>query len=165
MQAVSTISQVYTSPKAVSFGCASSSSASQAARFGQDAYTPQNPKRPGHIIDEAATPQNYLQRIGEKMIRWYQNNEMIDQFYAKINLHCMYADTGSTSCSQYTLDKIRTEGFIKGCFKGLGRILNCNPFSMKSEKMQGYFRDDVLRAVSQPNVISGRRYTPSFMTQ
>ena len=33
------------------------------------------------------------------------------------------------SCSQYMIEAIEIHGVIKGIFKGIKRILRCNPFS------------------------------------
>ncbi len=37
---------------------------------------------------------------------------------------CIYTPT----CSMYTLDAVNRYGLLIGGFKGLGRILRCNPF-------------------------------------
>lgn len=41
------------------------------------------------------------------------------------NIHCKYYP----SCSQYTKEAIQKYGVGKGLYKGMGRILRCNPFS------------------------------------
>lgn len=39
--------------------------------------------------------------------------------------NCIYTPT----CSMYTLDAINKYGAVIGIFKGMGRILRCNPFA------------------------------------
>ncbi|MDD3906035.1 MAG: membrane protein insertion efficiency factor YidD [Candidatus Omnitrophica bacterium] len=39
--------------------------------------------------------------------------------------HCRFYP----SCSQYAIDAIEKDGFSKGIFKSIWRILRCNPFS------------------------------------
>ena len=38
--------------------------------------------------------------------------------------HCRFRPT----CSEYFIEAVRTCGLLKGCAKGVWRILRCNPF-------------------------------------
>ena len=41
---------------------------------------------------------------------------------------CRYLPT----CSEYTIESLKTYGLIKGLFKAIKRILSCHPFSKKN---------------------------------
>ena len=41
---------------------------------------------------------------------------------------CRYLPT----CSEYTIESLKTYGLIKGLFKATKRILSCHPFSKKN---------------------------------
>lgn len=57
------------------------------------------------------------------LIEKYQKN--ISPFLKSSGVNCKYYP----SCSEYTKQAIMKYGSIKGTFKGLYRILRCNPFS------------------------------------
>ena len=58
-----------------------------------------------------------------KIINWYQKN--ISLWLESKNIRCKYYPT----CSEYTKQAIEKYGCFVGIFKGLKRILRCNPFS------------------------------------
>ena len=63
-----------------------------------------------------------------QFIRWYQKTLSPD--HGPLNIlysegFCRFKPT----CSEYTHQSIEKYGAIKGCFKGLWRILRCNPWS------------------------------------
>ena len=64
-----------------------------------------------------------MKKIGVKLIEFYQKH-ISPLFYSK-GIRCRYYPT----CSEYTKQAIEKYGLIKGMFKGLKRILRCNPFS------------------------------------
>ena len=54
------------------------------------------------------------------MIKFYQKH-----ISPWLGNNCKYEPT----CSEYTKQAIEKYGVIKGCFKGMKRIMKCNPFS------------------------------------
>ena len=59
-----------------------------------------------------------------KIINFYQKH--ISPFLSQnCNIHCKFEPT----CSEYTKQAIEKYGVIAGGWKGLKRILRCNPFS------------------------------------
>lgn len=82
------------------------------------------------------------QKLCERMIRWYQNNESIRKFKEKTGLfRCGYKLNGLSdwSCSQYTQEAIKRHGVVKGIWKGFWRIAFCNPLTFKVKALQKYF--------------------------
>lgn len=69
------------------------------------------------------------QKILDRMIVWYQNNQLIHGFYKKIGLRCPYKDIGHPSCSQYGREAIDKYGFFKGGFMTTLRVLSCTPWT------------------------------------
>ena len=74
--------------------------------------------------------QEYLKKISLffrgvliKMIEFYQ--KYLSPILSDRGIHCKYYP----SCSEYTKQAIIKYGCIKGSFKGIKRILKCNPFS------------------------------------
>lgn len=63
---------------------------------------------------------NPAQKIGVKLIRFYQKN-----ISSRTPPSCRFEPT----CSAYTLEAIERFGFIKGTLMGMWRILRCNPWS------------------------------------
>ena len=62
---------------------------------------------------------SFLTKILIKLIKLYK------YFLSPIIGHsCRYLPT----CSDYTIDALRTHGLIKGIFISLKRILSCNPW-------------------------------------
>ena len=59
-----------------------------------------------------------LSRFSIRLIRLYQS---IPGFWHN---NCRYTPT----CSEYTICALERYGFVKGWFKGIKRILSCNPF-------------------------------------
>lgn len=59
-----------------------------------------------------------MKKLAIKLIRLYQASHGPDHVP-----HCRFTPT----CSQYTLEAIEKYGFIRGSFKGICRILRCNP--------------------------------------
>lgn len=49
----------------------------------------------------------------------------ISPVFGRFGIHCKY----HPSCSTYMIQAIEKYGCIKGIFKGIIRILRCNPFS------------------------------------
>lgn len=64
-----------------------------------------------------------MKKIGIKLINFYQKN--ISQLFKSKGICCKYYPT----CSEYTKQAIEKYGLIRGTFKGIKRILRCNPFS------------------------------------
>lgn len=64
-----------------------------------------------------------MKRIIIKLIEFYQ--KYISKLISKFGYHCRYYPT----CSEYTKQAIKKYGIVKGGFKGIKRILKCNPFS------------------------------------
>lgn len=126
------ISAVATGYNAPAFGCAGPRPVSfAAAAEASDMFARTEP---------APSSLNPLQRLGEKMIHWYQNDTFFHKWlYPKINLRCAYAERGLDSCSQDTLNAIRNHGFFKGCVLGLLKILSCNPITQRSERFRDVF--------------------------
>ena len=58
-----------------------------------------------------------------KLINFYQKH--ISSYFSMHGIKCKYYPT----CSEYMKQAIEKYGFIKGIYKGLKRILRCNPFS------------------------------------
>ena len=58
-----------------------------------------------------------------KLIVFYQRN--ISIYFLKNGVQCKFYP----SCSEYTKQAIEKYGAIKGIFKGIKRILRCNPIS------------------------------------
>ena len=58
-----------------------------------------------------------------KSIEFYQKH--ISIYFSKNGTHCKFYPT----CSEYTKQAIEKYGAIRGIYKGLKRILRCNPFS------------------------------------
>jgi len=61
---------------------------------------------------------NALKKAAIFIIRLYQ--KIIPPFFGQ---HCRYYPT----CSEYSIQAINKYGLFKGIFKGLWRILRCNP--------------------------------------
>lgn len=61
-----------------------------------------------------------LRKIGISLIKFYQ--KMISPLFGH---RCKYYP----SCSEYTKQAIEKYGFFVGIFKGILRIIRCNPFS------------------------------------
>ena len=57
------------------------------------------------------------------LIRMYK--KYISPIFHFIGVDCKYYPT----CSDYMVEAIEEFGVIKGCLKGIKRILKCNPFS------------------------------------
>ena len=64
-----------------------------------------------------------MKKIFIKLISFYQKH--ISLWLESININCKFYPT----CSEYTKQAIEKYGAGKGLFKGLCRILKCNPFS------------------------------------
>jgi len=62
---------------------------------------------------------NGVKKIILKTIKFYQN--FISPY---LNKNCRFYP----SCSSYTFLAIEKYGIIKGCWRGVKRILRCNPF-------------------------------------
>lgn len=106
-------------PGALQFGCGPDASHSTTERRADASGTPRR--------------ENALQRLCRRMIEWYQGNRFIhNKLYKWINLRCPFPEYGYSSCSQYTKEAIERRGAIKGMFLGLGRILSCNPMTVKA---------------------------------
>lgn len=63
-----------------------------------------------------------MKNIMIKMIKFYQKN-LSHSIFKKST--CKFYP----SCSSYMIDAINKYGCMKGFFKGIKRILKCNPFS------------------------------------
>ena len=61
-----------------------------------------------------------VKKIILQIIKIYQN--FISPNFSK---HCRFYP----SCSEYTYQSVKTQGIIKGCRKGVFRILKCAPWS------------------------------------
>ena len=64
-----------------------------------------------------------MKKLFIKLINFYQNH--ISLWLESKNINCKFYPT----CSEYTKQAIEKYGAGKGLFKGLCRILKCNPFS------------------------------------
>ena len=65
-----------------------------------------------------------MKKLLIKMIKFYQKN--ISPYLSQmLNIHCKFEPT----CSEYTKQAIEKYGAISGTWKGLKRIIRCNPFS------------------------------------
>lgn len=64
-----------------------------------------------------------MKKIFIKLISFYQKH--ISLWLESKNINCKFYPT----CSEYTKQAIEKYGAGKGLFKGLCRILKCNPFS------------------------------------
>ena len=64
-----------------------------------------------------------MKNILIKLIIFYQKN--ISIYFYKNGVGCKFYPT----CSEYTKQAIEKYGAIKGIFKGIKRILRCNPIS------------------------------------
>lgn len=64
-----------------------------------------------------------MKKIIIKLIIFYQKN--ISIYFRKNGVECKFYPT----CSEYTRQAIEKYGAIKGIFKGIKRILRCNPIS------------------------------------
>jgi len=60
-----------------------------------------------------------------KLIKLYQNS--LSRIFAKINPY--YGCRFYPSCSVYFFQAVEKYGALKGSFKGLKRILKCNPLN------------------------------------
>ncbi len=65
-----------------------------------------------------------MKKVQIKIIEFYQKyiSSYVSQMF---DIHCKFEPT----CSEYTKQAIEKYGVIKGSYKGLKRILRCNPFS------------------------------------
>jgi len=77
-----------------------------------------------------------MKKLSLSLIRFYQKYISLDQGYLRKALFptsditfCRYTPT----CSEYTYHAIEKYGIFTGSFKGLWRILRCNPFSKGGE--------------------------------
>lgn len=68
-----------------------------------------------------------MKKVIIKLIKLYQTTISPDHgiIFAGSNMRCRFYP----SCSQYTYEAIEKLGVGRGTFKGLLRILKCNPFS------------------------------------
>ena len=69
-----------------------------------------------------------IKRLFLKLIRWYQKTLSLDHGPFSILYSegfCRFKPT----CSEYTYQAIEKYGPIKGSFKGLWRIMRCNPWA------------------------------------
>lgn len=69
-----------------------------------------------------------MKKLFQFFIRVYQKTLSPDHSWLRHYFpggYCPYAP----SCSMYTYEAIGKYGVIKGCLKGLWRILRCNPWS------------------------------------
>ena len=64
-----------------------------------------------------------MKKILINLIIFYQKN--ISIYFHKNGVECKFYPT----CSEYTRQAIEKYGAIKGIFKGIKRILRCNPIS------------------------------------
>lgn len=64
-----------------------------------------------------------LKKFLIKIIEFYQKN--ISIYFEKNGVKCKFYP----SCSEYTKQAIEKYGGVKGCLKGIKRIIRCNPFS------------------------------------
>ncbi len=70
----------------------------------------------------------YPRYVAVKMLRIYQKTLSFDHGFLKIffpNGYCRFYPT----CSEYAIRAIEKYGVIKGGFKGLWRVIRCNPFN------------------------------------
>jgi uncharacterized protein len=70
----------------------------------------------------------YPRFLALKMIRLYQKTLSFDHGPMKEMFpggYCRYNPT----CSEYTYQAIKKQGLIRGGFKGVWRIMRCNPWS------------------------------------
>lgn len=61
-----------------------------------------------------------MKKIAIIVIKFYQR-----AISPHLSKNCKYIPT----CSEYTIQAIEKYGFFKGTYKGIKRILRCNPFS------------------------------------
>ena len=69
-----------------------------------------------------------MKKLAQFLIKIYQKTISPDHSWLRHSFpggFCRFTPT----CSQYTYDAIGKFGFIRGSFKGLWRILRCNPWS------------------------------------
>ncbi|MFH1781921.1 MAG: membrane protein insertion efficiency factor YidD [Patescibacteria group bacterium] len=68
-----------------------------------------------------------IKKIALKTIKLYQKTLSPDHgIFSEITHYgCRYYPT----CSEYTYQAIKKKGLFRGIFKGMWRILRCNPFS------------------------------------
>ncbi len=64
-----------------------------------------------------------MKKVILKFIELYK--KFISPIFHNFGFDCKYYPT----CSEYTKQAIEEYGVIKGCIKGMGRIIRCNPFS------------------------------------
>lgn len=65
----------------------------------------------------------FFRKILIKLIEIYQ--KYISPIISNSGVHCKYYPT----CSEYTKQAIEKYGCVLGIFKGIKRIIRCNPFS------------------------------------
>jgi len=63
------------------------------------------------------------------LIKFYQKYLSLDQGYLGSILGNPKVCKFEPTCSHYTYQAIEKYGFLKGGFKGLYRIVRCNPFN------------------------------------
>lgn len=115
----------------VTFGCAGKNHPKETAEAVQAAGKAR--KQIVAEMDAMIAKSSGLKKLGLKMIRAYKNSAFIhEKLYKWINLKCAYALQGNPSCSQYGFAAVQKHGFFKGSLMALGRIMNCNPISMKT---------------------------------
>lgn len=86
------------------------------------------------------------QRICLRMIDWYQRMTRQSWLAKRLNREttgifgCGYKDLklSDYSCSEYTREAILRHGVIKGIWKGVCRILMCNPLTFKIKRLQKF---------------------------
>ena len=65
-----------------------------------------------------------IKKIFIKIIKFYQRH--ISSYLSNMfDIHCKY----EPSCSEYMIQAINKYGVLQGTWKGLKRIIRCNPFS------------------------------------
>ncbi len=64
-----------------------------------------------------------LRRLAVFVINWYQKN---------IRIAFMPSCRYTPSCSEYSKQAIEKYGVLKGIWKGLIRVMRCNPYSRDS---------------------------------
>lgn len=71
-----------------------------------------------------------LQRLCFRMIEWYQRNRTIhDGVYRIMHQQCPYGEAGYESCSQFAKEAIARHGVVKGIWRGIERLVCCNPIT------------------------------------
>lgn len=63
-----------------------------------------------------------------KLIRWYQKTLSLDHGPLRF-LHSEGYCRFAPSCSEYTYQAIEKYGVLLGSFKGLWRVIRCNPWN------------------------------------